>query len=263
MLRYLSLRVPLLVAAAALTALVSASPAQAVHVRPFGATPKYDQFAISYMPCGGGGPPSHVPPFGFASCPPAPSSPFLTVSTADSNGLPPNFVGSSQLAVCPIGACAPPDIRVTISLVGVRCTGAMAGAVPAACPGGGLGSYVNDVAVVYPLRITDHCNMAGGPPPPACGPAGMPGNTGTLVDITFPVLVGCAPGAPPTPPGPGATCALVTTFNAVMPGAIPVPAGPRRMNIQVGAVTVTDGGPDAMAGTAGNTPFLQQGVWVP
>jgi hypothetical protein len=264
MLRYLSLRLPLLVAVAALAALVLAGTAQAVHTRPFAATPKRDSLVVSYAPCGGGGPPAHIAPFAFASCPPVPTSPFLTVSTADSNALPPTFVGSSTLTVCPVPGCVAPDIRASISLVGVRCGPAGPGSFPGACPGGLNGSYTGSVAVNYPLRITDHCNMGGGPPPPGCAPGGVPASTATVVDFTFPIVVGCAPGAPPTPAGPGSTCAVVTTFNTVLPGAIPAAgSGLPRMNIQMGPVTVDDGGPDASGATPGNAPFVQQGVFVP
>jgi len=270
MLRSPTLRGLLLIAAAAITGLALASPALAVHARPLGATPKYDQFVMAYMPCPGPGPgPStHVAgPYPLPSCAPAPSSPWLTMGTPDSNGTAATFVGSSRLAVCPVAGCPAPDIAVTVSLAGVRCTGALAGTTPAVCPGGGLGSYTGSVAVDYPLRITDHCNTPGGVPPPACGGAGMPPNTATMMDIVFPVVVGCAPGAPPTPPGPGSTCGpLSTTFNTLVPGSVPVPAGPRRMNVQVGIVTVEDGGPDGDATTvaaAPNSLYLQQGVWVP
>ena len=272
MLRHALLRGPLFIASAALTALVLASPALAVHARPLSATAKADQFVVSYGPCPGPGPgPStHIAPFAFASCPPGPTSPWLTVGTADANGSPPTFSGSSRLKVCPVGGCPAPDVSVAISLAGVRCTGALAGATPAVCPGGALGSYTGTVAVNYPLRITDHCNMPGGGPPPSCGGAAMPPNTATVMDFVFPVVVGpCVAGAPPTPAGPGSTCGpLATTFNAVMPGTIPVPAapppiGPRRMNIRVGSVTVSDGGMDGDATTPGNAPYLEQGVWVP
>ena len=60
----------------------------------------------------------------------------------------------------------------------------------------------------------------------------------------------------------------MTTFNTILPGSVPGPAGPppsgpARMNIQVGVVNINDGGGDAMAPTLPNTTFLEAGVWEP
>ena len=51
-----------------------------------------------------------------------------------------------------------------------------------------------------------------------------------------------------------------TTFDAIVPGA--VKEGTRAV-WQFGQFTVQDGGPDGDAGTAPNTVFARQGVFVP
>jgi hypothetical protein len=52
----------------------------------------------------------------------------------------------------------------------------------------------------------------------------------------------------------------VTTFNAVVPGA--VSAGKRAI-WELDQVVVNDGGADGLAATAPNTVFERQGVFVP
>jgi hypothetical protein len=59
----------------------------------------------------------------------------------------------------------------------------------------------------------------------------------------------------------GGTCALQSTFNAVVPGVV---AAGRRAVWELGDVRVLDGGPDDLAGTpSGNALFARQGVFVP
>jgi hypothetical protein len=234
----------------ALTFLVVVPVAYASHTRPKGATPKLDSFVIAYEGCAA---PNaiHAPPFAFRSCnPPKPSSPWLTVGTLDSNGLPANFIGSSRLDVCP--AC--PDINVKLSLTDVRCTADLAAATPAVCPNGTLGAYSGTVAAVYPVRLTDHCNDLPPGVPPACpAPPGLPA---TVQEFDFPIKFGCSPFTV----GGGSTCQITTTFNTVLPGAMP---SGQRMNIQIGAVRVIDGGKDGDVSTQGNTTFVEQGVFNP
>jgi hypothetical protein len=245
---------------ASLFAIVAAQTANAGHVRPKSASPQREGFVISFKPCGAPTG-SHGPAFSFPSCsPPTPTSANLTVGEPLANGFPANFVGVSKLNVCPVAGCAAPDIKITLSLTDVRCTAALAGTAPAMCPGGGLGPYTGTVVAQYPLKITDHCNVVGGPPPAACPPGippGPPGPPATVVMFTFPMPVfGCAI----VMPGVGSTCAIGTTFNALVPGAIP---GGQRMNIGIGQVTVNDGGPDGDATTAPNDAFVEAGVFVP
>jgi hypothetical protein len=58
----------------------------------------------------------------------------------------------------------------------------------------------------------------------------------------------------------GATCAVSTSFDAVVPGAIV--AGDRAV-WELNDLQVYDGGPDGVASTADNSLFAVQGVFVP
>ena len=58
----------------------------------------------------------------------------------------------------------------------------------------------------------------------------------------------------------GATCALNTTFDALVPGAVPEL---RRSMWQLGALEVLDGGADGVASTGPNEVFARQGIFVP
>ena len=118
-------------------------------------------------------------------------------------------------------------------------------------------AYAGTVNFNYPITITDHCNgHAPGPCPPGIPPPpGGPPATTTPFVLPLPMI-------PCVPVGAGATstCAVVTTVNAMVPAAI---AAGQRMNISIGTVTASDGGPDAMAATAPNTVFATAGVFVP
>jgi hypothetical protein len=98
------------------------------------------------------------------------------------------------------------------------------------------------------LQITDRDNS---PYPGGPGP-------GTVAATTFGMTVPCTP----TPdPGIGATCALATSVNSLVPGA----AVERKRAIwQLGAVDVYDSGPDGDAATTqDNSRFATQGLFVP
>jgi hypothetical protein len=257
-------RLALATAIASLLGLVIVQAALATHARPRGATPERDSLAISYRACGA---PTlvHSAPSSYGACAPAQTSPFLTVGTPDANGFAANFQGFTLLTVCPApGGCAPgppgADIKVQVSLTDIRCTAAMNGSNPAVCPGGALGPYTGSVRANFPSQVTDHCN-GGGPPPPCPAPAPPPPNAGTGPSpgpFSLPVgfNVPCAVG----PPGQGSVCGLVTTYNVLMPGFV---VNNMRANIEVGRVTVDDGGPDGNAATADNIQFAGQGVFVP
>ena len=178
---------PLLAGAVILGSLVLTGSAAGTHVRPKAATPLFTSFVIAYQQCSVTNA-NHGPAFAFGSCaPPTPTSRWLTVGTADSNGKPTNFVGSSKLSV----TAAPADIKADIKLSDVRCTPALKGANPALCPSGALNEYVGEVAVVYDLRISDHCNLPNIAVPPSCPvPAGT-GNpiAATVLDFRFPIVV--------------------------------------------------------------------------
>ena len=58
----------------------------------------------------------------------------------------------------------------------------------------------------------------------------------------------------------GSTCAVTTTADSLVPGAIREGA---RAIWQLGQVQVYDGGADGDADTAPNTPFARQGIFIP
>ena len=58
----------------------------------------------------------------------------------------------------------------------------------------------------------------------------------------------------------GASCSLLTTINALMPGAV---AEGKRAIWQLDQIRVLDCGPDGLASTGGNSLFAVQGVFVP
>jgi hypothetical protein len=74
----------------------------------------------------------------------------------------------------------------------------------------------------------------------------------------MPETVGCAP----TGPGLGSTCAAATTFSAIVPGFI---LDGYRQNIQIGQVTVQDGGSDgnAASGGTGDATYAESGIFAP
>jgi hypothetical protein len=79
-----------------------------------------------------------------------------------------------------------------------------------------------------------------------------------LVDIPFPTGdINCTATADPTV---GADCNLTTTFEALVPGAI---SERKRTIVEIGQVKISDGGPDGDAGTAPNTLFAVQGIFIP
>jgi hypothetical protein len=108
-----------------------------------------------------------------------------------------------------------------------------------------LGDYTGQLRGVLGLRITDRFN--GGGPDPA-----------TMEDITFPFTVPCVATADSTI---GATCALSTSANTIIPAVV---QESRRTLWEVDQIKVFDGGADEVADTtADNTLFATQGIFIP
>jgi hypothetical protein len=245
-----------------LLAVLASGTAMATHVRPRGASPKFDELVIDYQPCAqvstvhGG--PATSPLAGVPSCSPAKESPFLTVGTPDANGVAAQFVGSVRQTV--IVSPSPSDIKLVADMTDVRCDAPIA-PNPALCVPNGPGppAYRGETQVVFGVDVTDHCNYAGGG-----GPCPAPPLSGTLdrtVLLRFPM--GCVV---PAVPGIGAECSTTTSWNAMYPGIVPPPAPPAngsRMNIEVGQIHVTDGGDDGKVATDDNRPFAIQGLFSP
>jgi hypothetical protein len=78
-----------------------------------------------------------------------------------------------------------------------------------------------------------------------------------MVDTTMPATVPCSITASTTV---GSTCSLSTSVDALVPGT--VREGSRAV-WQLDQIEVLDGGPDGLASTTPNQPFMRQGVFVP
>jgi hypothetical protein len=203
--------------------------------RPKGATPLFTPLVPAYKNCSSPNS-SHGAPLSFPSCnPPELESQSLTVGTPDSNGKAAKSVGSAQFNVIPDDPDTPSDeanVRIAVSLTDVRRQS-------------DLEDYTGELEADPTLRLTDRQS----------GPASdVPA---TVSDLAFPVTVPCAGTADTTV---GATCAVTTTADSVLPGTV---SEGKRAIWELGQVEVFDGGPDGLASTADNTVFARQGVFVP
>ena len=203
--------------------------------RPKGATPILVGLALAYQQCAGANR-QHGPPLAAPSCnPPQQSSNQLTVGTLDANGNPANFAGSARFDVRignPTTSADEADVLATLSLTDVRQTA-------------GLSDYTGELQADTTVRITDRSNGT------------TQSEAATVSDLQFPITFGCA-ATPDT--GVGSTCAVATSFDAVLPGAIKESA---RSIWQLGQIEVRDGGPDGLASTTPNGVFARQGIFAP
>ena len=179
------------------------------------------------------------PPLESASCnPPDQVSNELTVGGPESNGKAPNFTGFVRYTALPgnTGTTADEaDVRITVQLSDIIRQGT-------------LTDYNGELAAKTVIRITDKVNT---PHPSGPGPA-------TIVRHSLRATVPCTPTADVNV---GATCSLVTTADAVLPGTV---TESKRTVWEMASVQVEDGGADSDADTFGdNVVFLTQGVFVP
>jgi hypothetical protein len=203
--------------------------------RPKGATPIYAPLVPAYKSCSAPNR-SHGAPLSFSSCnPPELESHFLTVGTPDSNGKAAKSVGSVLFNVVsddPATSQDEADVRIAVNLTDVRRQS-------------DLEDYTGELQADPTLRITDRQSGAAGDVP------------ATVSDLAFPVTVPCAGTADTTV---GATCAVTTTADSVVPGTV---SEGKRAIWQLGQIKVFDGGPDGLASTDDNTLFARQGIFVP
>jgi hypothetical protein len=197
------------------------------YARPRAASPVRVSLVPAYRACAA--PDSrHGPPLAFESCrPPVPESASLTVGTPDANGLPAAATGAARLGVRagdPRTSADEADVSVVVSTTDVR-------------EAGGLGDFAGELSARVSLRITDRDNA---------GPVGG-GDPATVSDLPLEFPVGCAA----TPGREGSACALVTTVDALIPGAV---AEGRRAIWELGQVELRD--PD-------DRPFVRAGIFVP
>jgi hypothetical protein len=108
----------------------------------------------------------------------------------------------------------------------------------------GLADYTGELQGKLPLQITDKSN----------GPSLTEPATG---NTSFAFTIPCASTTSTTV---GSTCSVVTTANAVAPGAIV--AGARAI-WEIQNVQVFDGGADGVASTGPNTLFADQALFTP
>jgi glucose/arabinose dehydrogenase len=204
------------------------------YARPRGASPVRVPLVPAFQPCTGPNR-SHGAPLASGSCaPPAQSSAQLTVGTPDANGksaAASGYVLFKALPGDPSTTADEADVDLHANATDVRRRA-------------DLGDYNGQLQLAVTLRVTDRRN--GGANPAATG-----------TDFSYTAAVPCLPTADTSV---GSTCTLATTADALAPGAI---AEGGRTVWGLGQVELYDVGADGVAGTAGNTPFLRQGVYVP
>lgn len=239
---------PVALALGALGMMVMATAASATHPRPVGASPLRVSMVPSYNACATPNR-THGPPLAFPSCnPPVQTSTSLTIGSPDANGAGANSVGSIRLGV-KVGNPAPPDdsdVNIAASITDVRCKAGVAACGAANAADGA--DYTGELEGTAQIRISDHFNAVapGGGTDPA-----------TVIDIPFPVVTPCVSTAGTAI---GSTCAIVTTANAVVPGAV---KDGKRGIVEIGQIQVFDGGADGVAATTPNTLFSVQGIFIP
>jgi len=239
---------PAALAVGALVMMVVASMASATHPRPKGATPLYASLVPAYAACTAPNR-THGPPLAFPSCnPPVQTSTAVTVGSPDAGGGAANSVGFVKLSV-KVGLAGPPDdsdVNITSSISDVRCK-----AGTTACGAGNAADgadYTGELQGNATIRISDHWN--------AVAPGGGT-DAATVIDIPFPVTTTCATTADTAI---GGLCTVTTSANTVVPGAV---KDAKRAIVEVGQITITDGGADGLNGTSPNTLFETQGIFIP
>jgi TolB protein len=196
--------------------------------RPKGAAYAYFALVPAFRPCTAPDR-THGAPLSFPSCAsPAQASTELTVGTPDANGRAAKSTGSALFATQPGNAGTSADeadvlLQVNVTDVRVRAD---------------LTDYSGQLTARPVLRITDRDNT---PHPGGPGP-------GTVVDTPFPFAVPCAATSDTTI---GSTCAINTTADAVMAGAV---RERQRTIWELDRFEVRD---------AGGATFLSQGLFIP
>jgi WD40-like Beta Propeller Repeat len=205
------------------------------YARPKVASPSWTWLVPAYQACTSPDR-KHGPPLAYDSCSnPQEVSQRLTVGTADSNGRPTKFTGNVRydgLRGDPTTPADEADVQFILRLDDVR-------------RASDLEDYEGELDLRTAVRLTDR----------ASGPA--INEPATTQDFDFAVPFSCAATTDTTI---GSHCALVTTVEALAPGA--VREGDRSV-WELGQARVYDGGPDGVAATQDNTLFMVQGIFVP
>jgi hypothetical protein len=211
--------------------------------RPKGATPLRAALVPAYEACTAANR-THGAPLSFPSCsPPVQSSSVLTVGTPDANTFQANSISSVKLDVIsgdPNNNVDDADVKITLSMTDIRNR-----------PSGT--DYVGRLLGTAPLKITDRFNAPENPEP------------GTVQTIPLQFPADCVATVSTTI---GGACSANTTFDALVPGA--VPEGQRSV-WELGQIEVKDAGPNGTGyascpptcGDGDETVFMRQGVFVP
>jgi hypothetical protein len=148
-----------------------------------------------------------------------------------------------------VGVPGPPedsDVLITSTGTDVRCLAGTTACGNANTADGA--DYTGGLQGNATIRISDHFN--------AVAPGGGT-DPGTVVDIPYPIAATCVNTANA---GIGATCSTNTSANAAVPGAV---KDGKRGVVEIGQITISDGGDDGIVGTAPNTLFAVQGIFIP
>jgi hypothetical protein len=244
---------------AAMGMLLTAQPAVATHPRPRGASPQRVPIVPDFEPCIAPNR-THGPPLAFSSCnPPVQDSTAVTIGTPDANGAAANSIGFVKFNVI-VGAPGPPDdsdVAISSSISDVRCQGGTAACGNANTADGA--DYIGNLGESARIRIIDHFNAigAGGGPDPATVMDSSCVGGGASCSSLLSVVEVCGNTASTAE---GGLCTVNTSANAVLPGSV---RDAKRAVVEVGQITVTDGGPDGAVATTPNTIFGVQGVFIP
>jgi hypothetical protein len=237
-------------AAAALLVLglmVVAQSATATHVRPKAATPFYASLVPAYNACTSPNR-THAAPLSYGSCnPPVQTSPNVTVGTPDANGAPANFVGSLKMVVTNGALANDADVAITGNLTDVRCQGSTTSCGSANTSAGP--DYTGGLLAKLSLRITDHNNNNPAVP-------GDPFDDAATGTAPFTFVSPCTNTANTI----GGSCAVTTTVNTLLPGAV---VESKRGIYEISQVQVYDGGTDGTAGSGPENLFAVQGIFIP
>jgi uncharacterized delta-60 repeat protein len=209
-------------------------PAPDSYPRPRGATPILLALVPAYTPCTSPNR-DHAGPLAGGSCnPPVQTSDELTTGR-DANFEVKGMRGFLRLDVI-AGDPSPPgdqaDVRLDLSITDVRLADHVS-------------DYTGELQARLLLRITDRDNT----PSPAAA---------TTQDTPFPFTVPCTA---TSDTAVGSSCAVITTADAVLSGAV---KEQKRTIWQLGQFELYDGGSDGVATTtADNTLFATQGIFTP
>lgn len=229
-------------AVATVYSLLPAATDAAGYARPKGATPLRVAIVPAFVECTE---PDkvHGPPLDFGSCTRQRPETDTTLGAPGRTGTPAQSVSHVRFGVLPgdpATAADEADLRIVMDVNDVWSN--------ECCP---YAPYAGEppfyLALHAVLRITDR--LAGGPDPAE-----------TVTDIPLHAAALCT-GQLPHEATVGATCAVSTTADALVPGSVPE----RKRSIwEVGAVEVYDPGPDRDPDTqSDNRRAFVQGVFVP